>query len=89
MLKENSGLRVRLIAPMEKRIENLMAFYEIKSEKAEKMIKESDTQREEYFRLYFNKDIKDPSHYDLVINLGTVETIVAVGVIQRAFDALR
>ncbi len=89
MFKEDSGLRVRLIAPFEKRIENLMAFYQLDREKAVMMIKDSDAQRENYIRLYFNKDIKDPAHYDLMINLGSVETNVAVEIIQRAFDALR
>lgn len=89
MLKENSGLRVRLIAPVEKRIENLMEFYEIDRDKAAAMMKKSDIQREDYVRLYFDKDIKDPVHYDLSINLGSVDTRTAVEIIQDAFNALR
>lgn len=89
MLKEKSGLRVRLIAPFEKRIENLMEFYEIDREKAAAMMKKSDSQREQYVRLYFNKDIKDPAHYDLTVNLGSVDTRTTVEIIQRAFDSLR
>ena len=61
---------VRLVAPLEKRIQHASQYYNLTEEEAAKMIKESDHARRRYLRRYFDADIDDPLVYDLVLNTG-------------------
>lgn len=64
---------VRLVAPLEDRIEYSRKFYEMTKAKARKFCLREDLGRERYLKKYFHADINDASLYHLVINLGLVE----------------
>lgn len=60
---------VRIIAPFDSRIAEVMKVHEIHSiDEAKKFIKHEDESRAKYVKQFFHKDIEDPSLYDLVIN---------------------
>lgn len=86
IVESHEAVRVRLIAPMRIRIENLKSFYSIDEAMAQRRIAESDRQREEFIRVYFKKDIHDPLNYDLSLNLGTMLPVTAAGIIMRALE---
>ena len=65
-------LRVRLVAPLEKRIEYACQFYHLTETEARKFCLSQDRGRERYLKTYFNADINDPLLYHLVINTGQV-----------------
>ncbi len=88
LLPEKMGLRVRLIAPLERRIQNISKYYNIDSDAALERIQTSDRQRAEFARTYFNKELDNPSDYDLVLNMGNLSTHTATNMIENALSAL-
>ena len=65
-------LHVRLVAPLEKRIEHARQFYHLTGTEAHKFCLSQDRARERYLKKYFNADINDPLLYHLIINTGLV-----------------
>ncbi|MBI4767777.1 MAG: cytidylate kinase family protein [Deltaproteobacteria bacterium] len=61
-------LRVRLIAPLEVRVERAIIKNETARETAELLIKKTDQDRAGYIRSIYKKNWEDPEHYDLILN---------------------
>ncbi len=68
-LAPDRGLRVRVVAPLEKRIAYAIEKYEMPEAAARALVIRSDASRAGFTRAYFNVDVSDPLHYDLTINL--------------------
>ena len=62
------ALHVRIHASRARRIHNLMNGQNLSREGAEKLIRKSDSERNGFFKFAFQRDLKDPSLYDLIIN---------------------
>jgi hypothetical protein len=62
-------LRLRLVASLEKRIPRCQETYNLTRAEAEVFIRKEDRARRQYMRAYFDVDIDNPLHYDMVINL--------------------
>jgi CMP/dCMP kinase len=75
---------VRLVAPLEKRIQHASQYYNLSEEEAAKMIKEADHARRRYLRRYFDADIDDPLLYDVVLNTGRLGFIRTADLIAQA-----
>ena len=65
-------LHVRLVAPLEKRIEHCVEAYHMTHAQAGKFCPDEDHARKRYFKKYFNADIDDPLLYHMIINTGSV-----------------
>jgi cytidylate kinase len=68
-------LHVRLVAPLEKRVEYAHKEYNqynMTRDQARKFCLGEDRGRERYLKKYFNSDIKDPLLYHMIINTGLV-----------------
>ena len=63
---------VRLVAPLEKRIEHAHEFYNLSLKAARDFIQREDGGRKRYLSKYFNARIDDPLLYHLIINTGLV-----------------
>jgi cytidylate kinase len=61
---------VRLVAPLEKRVQHAAQYYNLTAADAAEKVREEDRARRRYLRRYFDADIDDPLLYDLVINTG-------------------
>jgi hypothetical protein len=61
-------LRVRLVAPIEDRIERICREDHKSPSDARQFCIEEELARTRYLKTYFNADINDPLHYDLIIN---------------------
>jgi cytidylate kinase len=61
-------LRVRVVAPLEMRIQNVAHTYNVTHPNAKRRIIRTESDRRAFIRKYFNADIADPINYDLVIN---------------------
>jgi cytidylate kinase len=59
---------VRLVAPLEDRIERVCREYNKTPEEARRYCLEEDPARTRYIKTYFKTDINAPEHYHLVIN---------------------
>jgi cytidylate kinase len=65
-------VHVLLVAPLEKRIENMQQFEKLSRPAARQRILREDRGRARYLKKYFGKNIEDPLLYHLVINTGFV-----------------
>jgi cytidylate kinase len=74
-------LRLRIVAPQDVRIANVAHNYDVTAEDAKRRIIRTESDRRAFVRKYFNADITDPTHYDLVINTGQIN-------IDRAVEAV-
>jgi cytidylate kinase len=69
ILKDHPGaLHVLVVAPLETRVKRVMQSQEMDKESAEKEIAHSDDSRREFTRRYFQAEMEDSTHYDIVIN---------------------
>jgi cytidylate kinase len=63
---------VRLVAPLEERIEHSHESYGMTRTEARKFCLREDSGRERYLKKYFRADVNDPILYHLIINTGLV-----------------
>ncbi len=87
ILPPEDTFRLRFIAPMEVKIQNVMRDFGSSKEDAEKYIIKTDSDRRAYLRKYFNADVADPIHYDMVINTGKLGIDGTVEGVAAAFTA--
>lgn len=76
--------RVRCVAPHEVRVKNLMAAAKLKEAEACKRIGVVDRNRALFVKRYFEADIDDATHADLVLNTGTMSIETCVKVVRAA-----
>jgi len=65
---KSNAFHVRLVAPLNFRIENATKLYNVDHKAAAEFIKQKDEERKNYFWKYFHKSIDDPLLYHSVIN---------------------
>jgi cytidylate kinase len=71
---------------MEERVQNLSKELGITVEEAKQKIIKTESDRKAFIRKYFNADITDIFHYDLIINTGTLSIDEAVNAITGALN---
>lgn len=78
IIPPGESFRVRVVSPLEKRIDNVARKYSISFKEARRRIRRTESNRKAFIRKHFHADIADPVNYDLVINTGsmTIETAV-------------
>jgi cytidylate kinase len=81
-------LHVRLIAPLEVRCQRIATRHNISPQAAAAQVQASDRRRKGYCRRYYQIDVNDPGHYDLVINTHHLTTHAASELICHAVSAL-
>jgi cytidylate kinase len=86
MVPKGAGVRVRLVAPPEQRIVNLMRYYKINAREAEERMLTSDSEREAFHHKYYGKNWRDAENYDLTINMDRVGAETATSLILRSLD---
>ena len=84
ILPPEGRLRVRVISPLEIRVDNLVQRYGVPATDAKRRIIRTENERRAFIRKYFNADIANPTHYDLVINTGTLQLDHAVETVTSA-----
>jgi cytidylate kinase len=81
-------LHVRLIAPVEKRVETVAKLYNLIPANAATFLRKTDQARARYVTRYFQQRIDDPHQYHLTINTGLVSYEAAARLIVDALQAL-
>ena len=69
---------VRVIAPFEVRVANVVRNHQVSEVEARKRITKTDSQRRAFIRKYFNTSVADPLNYDMIVNTGCVSIDGAV-----------
>ena len=75
---------VGLIAPLEVRVRTLMQRENYSQEEAENYGAELERAHENFFRRFFNFNPYDPSHYQMMLNMGRMSNEIAASVIVHA-----
>ena len=88
ILPADRQFRVRITAPQKVRIEHVARAFNISDDEARRRVIRTESDRKAFVRKYFNADITEPSHYDLIINTGTLSIDHAVDVISAALGCL-
>ena len=89
VLPKERIFRVRVIAPMEMRIQYFMEDRRYTKAEAEQYIMKRDNNRKAFVRKYFNADIADPTCYDIIINTEKISMAQATESIIVAFHQRR
>jgi cytidylate kinase len=71
--KMPGGVNIRLVSPMEKRLEHVQDYYKLTLKEAKEFIATGDRSRKNYVKKYYNKDIEDPLLYDMTINVDSLD----------------
>jgi cytidylate kinase len=79
-------LKVRVIAPMKRRAEKFMETQNLSYEEAKKAIEKLDEGRIKWTRFLYDVDWRDPSLYDLVINLDAIQIETACELVLCTLD---
>lgn len=85
ILPPQETFRLRLIAPLEFRIHNVMKDSNSDFEKAERYIYKTESERDAFHRRHFHIDWTNPMFYDLIVNTGNIGIEGAVETTKTAF----
>lgn len=86
ILPAQFGLSVRLIAPMDARVQRVAAMHNLTVNEARKRVEHVDLARAKFIRHHFRQDVSDPHGYDLIINTGSITADMASEIILRALE---
>jgi cytidylate kinase len=89
VLPKERTFRLRIIAPMELRIKYFMEDRGYTKAEAEQYVITRENNRKAFVRKYFNTDMADPAHYDLIINTEKISMAAATESIIVAFNQTR
>ena len=67
------AIHLRLVAPMEFRVNAVMQYDNLSEEAAVKKIKETDEERTRFLKSHHNCDIRDPENFDAIWNVARFE----------------
>ncbi|MCP4219637.1 MAG: phospholipid-binding protein [bacterium] len=93
LLQDAPGvLHVRVVAPMETRVERVMEGFQCDGAQAEKLILHSDHERAGFHKFFFDENWEDPNLYHLVLNtaafsVGTAAELISSVVKTKGFKA--
>ena len=84
ILSPERALRVFIVAPREQRVEQLAKQRSLSRDDAETALDREDAARREFLEHHFGRDPDDPTHYDLMLNLGTLSMDAAAALLVDA-----
>ena len=70
--KDPDALHLRVVAPLETRIQRIVTAHHVSPQAARAQIEDSDRFRAQYLKRFYNIQWDDPSLYHLVINTGHI-----------------
>jgi len=82
-------VRVLVVAPLEVRIKNVAREFGCPAEEARKQVVRTEAERRAYIRQYFQADMTDPVHFDVIVNTEFIAIEKAAETIRTAWGAKR
>jgi cytidylate kinase len=82
ILAPEDRLSLRVVAPFDVRVQNVVNTYGVTVEEATERIKNRQSKRKAYIKESFHADIADPLHYDFTINTARISIEDAVEAIS-------
>jgi cytidylate kinase len=84
VLPPENRFRVRIIAPLELRVNRVAETYGVSKKEAKRHVLRTESDRRAFVRKYFHSDIGDPANYDVIFNTGTLSVESAAAAICSA-----
>jgi cytidylate kinase len=84
ILTPDVNFRVRVVAPLETRAQNVARQFEVPLNEARRRVLKTELDRSAFVRKYFHKDVAEAVNYDLVLNTGNMSIGAAVDAIKGA-----
>jgi cytidylate kinase len=84
ILPPEKRFSVRVVAPLDVRIQNIARRFGVSTEEAKRRVIRRESRRSAFIRQSFNADISDPIHYDLTITTGKLSIESAVEAVTGA-----
>jgi len=78
ILPPESRFSVLVVAPLEKRIQNVVHAFGTSEKEAKRRVLQRESKRQAFVRESFHADIFSPLNYDLVVNMGRLNVESAV-----------
>ncbi len=82
---KDKAFRARIIAPLDYRVNKVMTDRRMSQKEATDYVRQFDSDQIAFVKRYFNEDINDPKHYDIMINTGNVSIESAAESVKKAF----
>jgi cytidylate kinase len=82
---QDEAFRTRIIAPQNLRVERVMRDRHMEHKEALEYVLKYQADQIAFIRKYFNEDINDPKHYDIMINTRHVSIEIAAESVKKAF----
>jgi len=79
-------LRVLVVAPLERRIQNVIEAYKVSEKVARQNVVGKESERIAFIRGYFHEDMLNPVNYDLVFNMEMNEQDTVVEMVKTAYN---
>lgn len=86
-LAPEAALRLRVVCPLELRIQRYAERRGIDEARARSEVERADAERRKFVRQFFSRDLTTPTDYDLIVNTGTFELERAASVVLEAYEA--
>jgi cytidylate kinase len=86
ILPPESNLRVRVIAPLETRVRNVVRDFKVSYDDAKRRVLKTESDRRAFVRKYFHEDVGAAVNYDLIINTGKLSIDAAVEAVKGALE---
>lgn len=86
VLPPGNRFRVRIIAPMDRRVNCVAESYGISKEEAKRRVLRTESDRRAFVRKFYHSDIADPANYDMILNTGTLSIESATAAICSAIQ---
>ncbi len=84
ILPPEKRFSVRMVAPVDVRIQNIARGFDVSTEEAKRRVIRRESRRSAFIRQSFNADISNPINYDLTINTGKMSIEAAVEAVISA-----
>ena len=88
ILRPGQALRVFVVAPLQQRVETIMARFGVDAREAEHRIGAKEAERRLFLRKYFHAEYGDPATFDLVVNTGVLGVPGAVDAVHAALQRM-
>ncbi|MBI2603674.1 MAG: cytidylate kinase-like family protein [Deltaproteobacteria bacterium] len=85
VLKNESSLKVKIVADFPRRVSWVMQREKLDQKEAEKKVRKIDKDRSDFHLRYYYKDANNPVYYDLIVNTEGLHHDNAVNIIVQAF----
>lgn len=89
VLPSEVTFRVRLVGPVQDRIQVVARRLGVQNEEARKWVERTDTERARFVKNHFHKDPDDPRQYDLVLNSSRFSVAECADLIVEAVHRLQ